>query len=353
MPQQLIFTNDVAGALSEALGSISPSSTFIITDTNVESLVLPLLRAESPETVRARKIVTRPGDVNKNLDSLSRIWSDLVAGGANRRSAVVCLGGGVVTDMGGFAAATFKRGIPFINIPTTLLAAVDAAVGGKTGINFEDLKNEVGAFCNADAVIISTRFFRTLPTRELLSGYAEMIKHGLLTGPDTFNRLLAFDILNATPDELLPLLEQSVMVKKQIVDEDPTEHGLRKALNLGHTPAHAFESLALEQGHPVPHGFAVAWGLVVDLILSHMMLKFPSDALHRLAAFVAEHYGAPSITCDDYPALLRLMHHDKKNTDGNIRFTLLSEPGAVKLDATATEEQITAALDILRDLLHA
>lgn len=353
MPQQLIFTNDVAGALSKALDAISPSSTFIITDTNVESLVLPQLRAESPETVRARNIVTRPGDANKNLDSLSHIWSDLVAGGANRRSAVVCLGGGVITDMGGFAAATFKRGIPFINIPTTLLAAVDAAVGGKTGINFEDLKNEVGAFCNADAVIISTRFFRTLPTRELLSGYAEMIKHGLLTGSDTFNRLLSFDILNATPDELLPLLEQSVMVKKQIVNEDPTEHGLRKALNLGHTPAHAFESLALELGHPVPHGFAVAWGLVVDLILSHMLLKFPSDALHRLAAFVAGHYGAPSITCDDYPALLRLMHHDKKNTDGRIRFTLLSEPGTVRLDATANEEQITAALDILRDLLHA
>lgn len=351
--QKLIFTNNVGPELDELLRKLNPSKLFVVTDSNVDRLAFPSLADESTMVAEATKIVVSPGDVNKNIDSLSQIWQALVDGGANRRSAVVCFGGGVITDMGGFAAATFKRGIPFINVPTTLLSAVDAAVGGKTGINFAGLKNEIGAFCNAEAVVISTRYFSTLPQNELLSGYAEMIKHALLTGSDAFNRLMAFELLNAPLASLLPLLEESVMVKKRIVDEDPTEHGLRKALNLGHTPGHAYESLAMERSRPVAHGYAVAWGLVTDLVLSHMQLGFPSDALHRLATFVAEHYGAPAIDCDDYPQLLQLMHHDKKNIDSNIRFTLLREPGAVELDATATDDEIRTALDITRDLLHA
>ncbi len=350
--QQLIFTNRVGEAIDDAVNRLRPSKLFLVADSNVDALVLSALTETSAAVSGATKIVVPAGDVNKNLESLSRIWTALVEGGANRRSAVVCLGGGVVTDMGGFAAATFKRGIPFVNVPTTLLSAVDAAVGGKTGINFCGLKNEIGAFCNADAVIISTQFFSTLPQSELLSGYAEMIKHALLTGDDAFNRLMEFDILGADLASLLPLLEESVMVKKRIVEEDPTEHGLRKALNLGHTPGHAFESLAMERNKPVPHGYAVAWGLVTDLVLSHMQLGFPSATLHRLASFVAEHYGAPAITCDDYPELIRLMHHDKKNVDSCIRFTLLKEPSAVELDATAGNDDIAAALDITRDLLH-
>ncbi len=360
--QQLIFTNSVAQAIDAAVASLLPSSLFIVTDTNVARLVLPKLVAESERLAAAKVIVTEPGDTNKNVLSLQAIWQALVEGGANRRSVVVNLGGGVVTDMGGFAAATFKRGIRFINVPTTLLSAVDAAVGGKTGINFLGLKNEIGSFCNADAVIISTRFFDTLPQAELLSGFAEMLKHSLLAGPDQFNALLSFDILNSAshPDlslithhsSLLSLLEESVMVKKRIVTADPTEQGLRKALNLGHTPGHAFESWAMASGHPVPHGYAVAWGLVVDLVLSVIQLGFPSADLQRLASFVRTHYGAIGITCNDYPALIDFMRHDKKNTDGtSIRFTLLTAPGEVELDATATPEQITAALDIFRDLM--
>lgn len=354
--QQLIFTNSVAQAIDAAVASLSPSSLFIVTDTNVARLVLPHLVAESELLAAAKVIVTEPGDTNKNVLSLQAIWQALVEGGANRRSAVVNLGGGVVTDMGGFAAATFKRGIRFINVPTTLLSAVDAAVGGKTGINFLGFKNEIGSFCNADAVIISTRFFDTLPQTELLSGFAEMLKHSLLAGPEHFNALLSFDIndssLIAHHSSLLSLLEESVMVKKRIVTADPTEQGLRKALNLGHTPGHAFESWSMAAGHPVPHGYAVAWGLVVDLVLSVMQLGFPSADLQRLASFVRTHYGAIGITCNDYPALIDFMRHDKKNTDGtSIRFTLLAAPGEVKLDATATPEEITAALDIFRDLM--
>lgn len=349
--QKLIFTNNVAEAVEASLATLSPSSVFIVTDSNVSSLVLPRLVAGGPMLAAAPVIVTAPGDIHKNIDSLQAIWQALVEGGANRRTVVINIGGGVITDMGGFASATFKRGIRFINIPTTLLSAVDAAVGGKTGINFLGFKNEIGSFCNADAVIISTRFFDTLPQSELLSGYAEMIKHSLLAGPEHFDSILSFDILNPS-SSLLPLLEESVMIKKRIVTADPTEQGLRKALNLGHTPGHAFESWAMASGHPVPHGYAIAWGLVVDLVLSVMQLGFPSSQLQRLAAFVRDHYGAIGITCNDYPVLIDFMRHDKKNVDGtSIRFTLLAAPGEVKLDATATPEQITAALDIFRDLM--
>ena len=227
---------------------------------------------------------------------------------------VINVGGGVVTDMGGFAAATFKRGIRFINVPTTLLGAVDAAVGGKTGINFNGYKNEVGAFAEAYAVIVSTCYFGTLPADELLSGYAEMLKHGLISNREVYDRLLAYDITDQSQlPALLPLLRESIEVKRAIVREDPTERGIRRALNLGHTAGHSFESAAMESGRPVPHGYAVAWGLVVELILSHLRLGFPSDELHRFAAYIHRHYGARSIDCTANPTLLRFMHHQKKN----------------------------------------
>ena len=256
--------------------------------------------------------------------------------------------------MGGFAAATFKRGIRFINVPTTLLSAVDAAVGGKTGINFEGYKNEIGAFAPADAVVISTATFATLPTEELLSGYAEMLKHGLLSSAQDYNELLNFDIVNADLDRLLPLLEKSVRVKERIVEEDPREQGIRRALNLGHTAGHAFESLALEREAPVPHGYAVAWGMLVEMILSHLIEQFPSEELYRYATYLKEHgYGTPAITCDDYPRLLALMSHDKKNdTPDHINFTLLSHPGTPLIDRTADNTLITESLDIFRDLIY-
>lgn len=350
--QTLIFSNNVATEIDSLIKDMSPSGVWIITDRNVNSVVLPKLLSQSTLLSSAKVIVTEPGDTAKNLTTLSEIWAKLVETGANRRSLVINIGGGVVTDMGGFAAATFKRGVRFINVPTTLLSAVDAAVGGKTGINFLGLKNEIGAFCNADAVVISTCFFSTLPQCELLSGYAEMLKHGLLSGADDFHELLKTDVAALSDSTLLTLLRKSVMVKKRVVDEDPTEKGLRKALNLGHTPGHAFESWSLAKDKPVPHGYAVAWGLVVDLTLSSMKYGFPGNELRLLANFVRDNYGVLPISCNDYESLLEYMRHDKKNTDGeNIRFSLLSAPGEVKLDATASPDEITAAFDIFRDLM--
>lgn len=353
MSQQLIFTHNVAEAIDEIHAAINPASTFVLVDSNTISFVLPRLKAMSKAVAAASIIEVMAGDVNKSLDSLASIWKRLGDMGATRGSMLINVGGGMVTDMGAFAASTFKRGITFINVPTTLLGAVDASVGGKTGINFNDLKNEVGVFREAEAVIISTLFFNTLSHTELLSGYAEMLKHGLLSSPAVFNSLLATDVAEIDPDRMLSLLRESVQVKRDIVNADPTEKGLRKALNLGHTVGHAFEALAMKRQSPVPHGFAVAWGLVVELILSNMILKFPSSVISGFASYVYDNYRAMPITCDDYPALLSLMRHDKKNaTAASINFTLLRAIGDVQIDCTASDEQITQALDIYRDLMH-
>ena len=184
--------------------------------------------------------------------------------------------------MGSFAAATFKRGIRFINVPTTLLCAVDACVGGKTGINFNGLKNEIGMFRDADLAIISTLYFNTLTSQELLSGYAEMIKHALVSSMEQSSRILSYDVTSYNPDSLLALLEESVGVKQKYVVADHEDRGARRALNFGHTIGHAFESLALERKSPLAHGYAVAFGMVGALVLSRMKLGFPSEILQTM-----------------------------------------------------------------------
>lgn len=351
--QNVIYTTDPVGELQRAVGDRNPAGVFVVADTNTRRLVLPRIAAASESLAKAAVIEIEAGDDRKNLQSLSAVWQALVEGGATRGSLVVNVGGGMVTDLGGFAAATFKRGVRFINLPTTLLGAVDAAVGGKTGINFCGLKNEVGVFAEASDVIISSTFFDTLPAGELLSGYGEVLKHALLDSAGATRRALAASPLELDSGALLNLLRESVEVKRRVVAADPHENGLRKALNLGHTAAHAFEALAFAGGKPVAHGHAVAWGLVVDLVLSSMILSFPSSTLQDVAAFVRANYPAPAITCDDYPALIGYMRHDKKNrTAGDINFTLLRSPGDIAIDSTVEPPRIEAALDIFRDLLQ-
>ena len=347
--QQVLFTNNVAEALATIAGGKQYNRVFVLVDENTATAVLPQVQCE---VVDKATVITIPaGDTHKTLDTLTHVWQQLQDGGATRHSLLINLGGGVVTDLGGMAAATFKRGIDFVNCPTTLLSAVDAAVGGKTGINFNGFKNELGVFQEAQAVVISTKFFATLPATELRSGYAEMLKHGMLDSQDEFNRLLAFNITEASLDELLALLETSVKVKLRIVEQDPHEKGLRRALNLGHTVGHAFESMALHQGKPVPHGYAVAWGLVAETVLSHMKMKFASSDLQALATFVRNNYGAFFITCDDYPLLLDYMHHDKKSVSGEINCSLLRACGDVETGITVTDDDMKTALDIYRDLM--
>lgn len=344
--QQLHFTNDVNAALGGIIAAERPNRTFVLADTNTERLVVPQLAIDGAQT-----LVMGAGDTCKTLDSLSSVWTQLGQGGATRHSLLINVGGGVVTDLGGFAAATFKRGMRCVNVPTTLLGAVDAAVGGKTGINFNGLKNEIGAFAPAAHVVISTCFFGSLPQREVKSGFAEMLKHAMLSSDEAMDSLLGYDLDTPDPERLLALLRHSVEVKERIVKKDPEEHGLRKALNLGHTVGHALESTALKRGKPVPHGYAVAWGLVAETVLSHLRLGFPSPRLHRLAQMVRDNYGAMPITCDDYPSLTDMMRHDKKSLNGEINCTLLAACGDIHIDQTIAVEEMNTTLDIFRDLM--
>lgn len=361
--QNLVFAAEPWLALDAEIDRMAPASVFLLADSNTVRCVIPRLLERSARLSGAQLITTPAGEENKSLEALAAIWRALGNGGATRQSLLVNVGGGVVTDMGAFAAATFKRGMRFVNMPTTLLAAVDASVGGKTGINFNSLKNEVGVFQEADAVVISTCFFDTLDDTQLLSGFAEMVKHALLSSAEMSERLLACDVAGCSAGDLLAMLRESVAVKCRYVNADFGETGLRKALNLGHTFAHAFESLAAErvnrrggespEAGSLTHGYAVAFGMVAALVLSRIMLGFPSEWLHRYAAFVTERYGAFAITCDEYPRLIELMHHDKKNrVSDTVLCTLLRALGQVEVDVAVADVDITAALDIYRDLLH-
>lgn len=212
--QQVIYTNLVIEALDDLVSSLGAPNVFVLADSNTAKFVLPILTNQSKVVSAAKIITVSAGDVNKTIEALQSIWKSLSDEGASRKSVIINIGGGVITDIGGFAAATFKRGIRFVNLPTTLLGAVDAAVGGKTGINFNGLKNEIGAFSDAEAVIISTMFFNTLPAQQLLSGYAEMLKHGLLDNTATLAALMRYDVTNGTAasDELLHLIDRKSVV---------------------------------------------------------------------------------------------------------------------------------------------
>ena len=263
----------------------------------------------------------------------------------------------MVTDLGGFAASTFKRGIDFINIPTTLLAMVDASVGGKTGINLDSFKNEVGVFNESKFVLLDTEFLRTLDGKNLRSGYGEMIKHGLISDTETWAELLNFDLGNPDFKLLLTMLAKSVKVKERVVTEDPKEKGIRKALNFGHTFGHAFESFSLihdgEKGkEPILHGYAVAYGLICELYLSVMKQQFPTDKMTQTVRYIRESYGMMDITCDDYDELLRLMKHDKKSRQGEINCTLLGAPGDIRIDCIIDDDTMKEAFDLYRDLMH-
>ena len=267
--QEVILCEGLANSLTHAIAKCPHDKLFILTDEHTHRLCRPHLDG-IPALEEAEEIIIGAEDVHKNMETLAAVWQALSEKGASRHSLLINLGGGMVTDLGGFAASTFKRGIAYINVPTTLLAMVDASVGGKTGINFNGLKNEIGVFAPAACVLLETEFLRSLDAHNFFSGYAEMLKHGLISTPEHLAELLAFDTEKIDYALLKSMVGRSVQVKERIVEEDPLEHGIRKALNLGHTVGHAFESLALAERRPVLHGYAVAWGLVCELYLSYI-----------------------------------------------------------------------------------
>lgn len=344
----MILCKDLETSLKRAIDHCPHDRLFILTDQHTHRLCMPQLAGLS-FLEEFTEIVIGAEDVNKTLETLALVWQTLCEKGATRHSLLINLGGGMVTDLGGFAAATFKRGIAYINVPTTLLAMVDASVGGKTGINFNGLKNEIGAFAPAASVLLETEFLRTLDTHNFFSGYAEMLKHGLICDIAHWAELLAFDTTTIDYTRLKQLVGQSVQIKEEIVEQDPFEHGIRKALNLGHTAGHAFESLALAENRPVLHGYAVAWGIVCELYLSHIKVGFPKDKMRQTIQFIKENYGSFAFDCKQYDRLYEFMQHDKKNTAGTVNFTLLKEIGDPCIDQTADKETIFEMFDFFRE----
>ena len=372
-PQKVIIADHLEQALSEAIAECRHDRLFILVDETTEKLCLPVVSGFG--CLQGAKVITIGAtDANKTLQSISHVWEELGNGGATRHTLLINIGGGMVTDLGGFAASTFKRGIQYINIPTTLLSMVDASVGGKTGINFNGLKNEIGVFNNASSVILDTQFLQTMDRENILSGYAEMLKHGLISNEKMWAELLTFNVEAPDFGQLQRMVAESVAVKQRIVTEDPTEQGIRKALNLGHTVGHAFESFALRTmgtrtmgtvpsvssvadyrgtvpsvRPPQLHGYFVAFGLICELYLSAVKCGFPTDKMHQTVSFIKEHYGKMAITCDDYPTLLELMTHDKKNVGSDINFTLLGGIGDIRLNQISGKQEIYEALDFYRE----
>ena len=279
--QKIILSTNLKERLKDAINSLSHDKIFILTDEITFQLCKPAIESYDYLS-NALYITIGATDIHKTIEFLTHVWYELSNKGGSRNSLLINLGGGMVTDLGGFAASTFKRGIKYINIPTTLLSMIDASVGGKTGINFNGLKNEIGVFNPASCVLLDTNFLRTLDYTNICSGYAD---------------LLHFDLNDVDYSQLQKLVALSVKIKERFVKEDPYEQGIRKALNLGHTVGHAFESLALSQNKPILHGYAVAWGCICELYLSAIKVGFPHDKLYQTIQFIKEYYGdCPIIT---------------------------------------------------------
>jgi len=321
------------------------SGIFILVDENSLKCCYPQLVDGIDAFKEAELIEIESGEESKNIEVCAQIWSTLSEYGANRNSLFVNIGGGVIGDMGGFIASTFKRGIDFINIPTTLLAQVDASVGGKTGIDLDHLKNEIGVFSTPAAVFIDPSFLQTLDKRQLLSGFAEIIKHALIADPAYWKAVKKADLSKA--NDLEGLIERSVSIKNSVVEADPKEKNLRKILNFGHTIGHAIETFSLESDHKktVLHGEAVAAGMVCEAYLSHKLNKLPRKELEEITQFILGLFKDTTLGQMDFHRLIELMKHDKKNGKGDINFSLLSSIGKCEINKKAKADQIIEALN--------
>ena len=341
---QAKISDDIALDLLQFVKDKPANGIFILTDEKTKKHCLPKLL--EIEQLRGSRIITIPsGDEHKTIESAVQIWKYLSENGATRASLMINLGGGMITDIGGFAASTFKRGMEYINVSTTLLGAVDAATGGKTGINFLGLKNEIGTFTPAKEVLINIDFFKTLDEKNLRSGFAEMLKHALIDSRRSWNEIQKFDLEIFDFEKLKPILRENIEIKARIVNQDPKERGIRKALNFGHTFGHAFETFSYQIDNPILHGYAVVWGLLCELYLSHIKLNFPKEDILKLQQLIREYYGSFHFDCKQYETLYELMTHDKKNESEAINFTLLSDIGEIHINQTASKEEIFEVFD--------
>lgn len=336
----IYFENSLA-ELANFIDKGNYSRFFVLTDEHTGKHCLPILRTYIDRTDNFDIIEINAGEESKNIDFCMGIWKMLIDFGADRNSLLINLGGGVVSDMGGFAASTYKRGIDFVHVPTTLLSQVDASIGGKTGIDIDSIKNIIGTFAQPRAVFIAHEFLTTLPARQILSGTAEMLKHGLIADSDYWQELKSCDLKTPQPE----LVYQSVNIKNNIVLEDPKEKGIRKCLNFGHTIGHAVETFSLENDKDhLTHGEAIAIGMICEAWLSHKRIGLSKEELDEIVDVLSCLYPKYEIREQNHPLLYTLMQKDKKNHGDKINCSLIERIGQSHIDNICTEQELCDSL---------
>jgi 3-dehydroquinate synthase len=337
-PTLLRSTDDLTAFINER----GYSRCIILTDSNTTEHCLLALTLSCEPLSEAEVIEVEPGEGSKSLEVAAGIWQSLLELGTDRNSCLICLGGGMVTDLGGFVASTFKRGIPYIYVPTSLLALVDASIGGKTGINLDTAKNQIGSFSWPDALYFSTAWLDTLPNREFMAGYAEMYKHALIADPQHLTALET--AVHIGREALNTLIPASAEIKNTIVARDPHEKGERKILNFGHTAGHAFEALSLLSDQPLLHGEAVAAGMCVAIELSCKLRKFDRATATACTSHLMTHFEVmPYFQAYSAEQLWAIVQHDKKNDAGKVLFVLLDRIGAAVTDCHVSFDEFNQA----------
>ncbi len=329
-------------ALSAFLAERKYSKVFLLADQNTAAHCLPKLQVDG-QLPTMDLILIPAGEIHKNIQTCELIWGHLLNNDADRKALLINLGGGVIGDMGGFCASTYKRGIDFIQIPTTLLSQVDASIGGKLGIDFGSIKNSIGVFCNPQAVLVDSAFLDTLSPAERRSGFAEIIKHSLIADAEQWLDIQTLHDLNAIEDWNTYIVP-SLHIKKRVVEADPFEKGLRKALNFGHTIGHAVEGFALETDKPLLHGEAVAIGMVCEAFLSAQKTGLNDAELESITDFLLNLYDPYFLEEKNFESYLKLMSNDKKNEGDQINFALIGPIGEAHINQTATRVEIIESL---------
>ena len=339
------FQKDAYVNLNKYLKTNKYSKVFILVDENTHKYCLPNFIEQFSDGLNYETITIKAGEQHKNIDTCLNVWQTLTDLQADRKSLLINLGGGMVTDLGGFVASTFKRGIDFINIPTTLLSIVDASVGSKTGVDLGNLKNLIGCFSDPEMVVIDIDFLKTMTERDLKSGMAEIIKYGLSYDATLWETLKQNDKLS--DKGLKKIIHRSIEIKNEIVLQDLKESNLRKVLNFGHTIGHAIESYFLEQENKVSltHGEAIGIGMVIEAYASCKLLGFPEKEVDLIKQKIIDLYGKTSILKNDYQAIVDLMKHDKKNIGDTVNFVLLEAIGKFKIDCKVPQEILVEGLN--------
>jgi len=344
LPASVAITGDIAGSLEEFLSENTYSKIGVLVDNNTYVHCYPLIESALPEHF---VINIASGEKHKDLSTCNGIWEEMTFHQMDRKSLLINLGGGVIGDMGGFCAGTYKRGIRFVNVPTTLLAQVDASIGGKLGVDFQGYKNHIGIFQEPEQVIISSDFLLTLPTAELRSGFAEVVKHALIADEEHWSKIIK------TPWELQPWdqhIAHSVFTKNRIVTEDPTEDNLRKILNFGHTVGHAIERHYLHEPDPLLHGEALAVGMICESHISSVKAGLDSQSVEAISDFIIQTFGKVNIPKDEFNAIAKNALQDKKNQGGKIMCTLLPSVGQATFDTPVSLHEVEDSLEFYASL---